>query len=126
MNNISWWTDKHNRFATREMIEFFLQKNRERNEQSLKLSKKEKVKKDLKFKVYYKLPYVIRAFLFFVYKYIFRLGFINGWQGFVFHFLQGFWYRFLVDIKIIEINKKMTEEKIDFKEAIKKEYNYNI
>ena len=124
INNFSWWTDKHNRFATREMIEFFLQKNREKESQeNLKLSKKEKIKKDLKFKIYYKFPYGLRAFLFFIYKYIFRLGFLNGWQGFVFHFFQGFWYRFLVDIKIIEIKNKMFKENIDFKEAVKKDYN---
>ena len=126
MNNISWWTDKHNRFATREMIEFFLQKLRSKKAQNLKLSKREKIKKNLKFNIYYKSPYCLRAFLFFLYKYIFRLGLLNGWQGFVFHFLQGFWYRFLVDIKIIELRYIMKKNNLNLHEAIKREYGINL
>ena len=126
LNNISWWTTKHNKFATREMIEFFLQKERKEKYTNLKLSKRTKIKKDLKFKIYYNFPYGLRAFLFFIYKYIFRLGFLNGWQGFVFHFLQGFWYRFLVDIKIIELKKIMKNNNLNLRQAVKKEYGYDI
>jgi hypothetical protein len=32
-----------------------------------------------------------------------RLGFLDGKEGFVFHVLQGFWYRLLVDINIDEL-----------------------
>ena len=35
-------------------------------------------------------------------RYVVRLGFLDGKQGFVFHFLQSFWYRLLVDIHIDE------------------------
>ena len=126
LNNISWWTTKHNKYATTEMIEFFLQKERKGKYTNLKLSKRTKIKKDLKFKIYYNFPYGLRAFLFFIYKYIFRLGFLNGWQGFVFHFLQGFWYRFLVDIKIIELKKIMKNNNLNLRQAVKKEYGYDI
>ena len=125
-NNISWWTDKHNRFATREMIEFFMYKERKESKDKLKLSKKKKYKKDLKLKLYYKLPIFLRPFLFFIYKYFIRLGFLSGWQGFLWCFLQGFWYRTLVDIKILEINKIVKNDNSNFKMAIKKEYGYDI
>ena len=125
-NNISWWTDKHNRFATREMIEFFMYKERKESKDKLKLSKKQKYKKDLKLKLYYKLPIFLRPFLFFIYKYFIRLGFLSGWQGFLWCFLQGFWYRTLVDIKILEINKIVKNDNSNFKMAIKKEYGYDI
>jgi len=35
-------------------------------------------------------------------RYIFQAGFLDGKQGFMWHVLQGFWYRFLVDAKIWE------------------------
>ena len=126
INNISWWTEKHNRFAIREMIEFFLNKEREKKNNKLKLSKRESFKKNLKFKIYYNLPMFLRPFLFFIYKYFFRLGFLCGLQGFIWCFLQGFWYRMLVDVKILELNKIMKNENLTFREAIKKEQGYDI
>jgi hypothetical protein len=52
----------------------------------------------------------LRAFLYFIYRYIFRLGFLDGIKGLVFHFLQGFWYRFLVDSKIYEKSLRNTNK----------------
>ncbi|MEK7465660.1 MAG: glycosyltransferase family 2 protein [Patescibacteria group bacterium] len=49
---------------------------------------------------YYQLPPFLRVFCYFIYRYFFRLGFLDGKAGFIFHFLHGFWYRFLVDAKI--------------------------
>lgn len=126
INNINWWTDKHNRFATREMIEFFLNNERMKQDNKLKLEKREMLKKKLKFNIYYKFPMFLRPFLFFIYKYFFRLGFLCGWQGFLWCFLQGFWYRVLVDIKILELKKIIKKNDINFKEAIKIEYGFDI
>ena len=53
-------------------------------------------------------------------------GFICGLQGFIWCFLQGFWYRMLVDVKILELNKIMKNENLTFREAIKKEQGYDI
>ena len=47
----------------------------------------------------------MRPLVRFAYAYVLRLGFLDGRQGFVFHFLQGFWYRFLVDIHIAELRR---------------------
>ena len=47
-------------------------------------------------------PLFIRAFLYWFYRYVVRLGFLDGTQGLIFHFLQGFWFRFLVDATIWE------------------------
>ena len=54
---------------------------------------------------YYALPIFLRPVLYFLYRYFFRLGFLDGKEGFIFHFFQGFWYRFLVDTKIFEMKK---------------------
>jgi len=59
----------------------------------------------LKEKVYYRLPLFIRPFLYFFYRYIIRFGFLDGIEGTIFHFWQGFWFRMLVDIEIIRLRR---------------------
>ena len=49
------------------------------------------------------LPRYVRPCLYVFYRYVLRLGFLDGRQGFVFHVLQGFWYRLLVDINLDEL-----------------------
>jgi hypothetical protein len=51
---------------------------------------------------YGRLPLFVRPLLYFVYRYVVRLGFLDGPRGLIFHVLQGFWYRFLVDAYIFE------------------------
>jgi len=51
---------------------------------------------------YARLPLFVRPAAYFVYRYIVRLGFLDGRAGLVFHVLQGFWFRFLVDALILE------------------------
>jgi len=58
-------------------------------------------------KFYNSFPLFVRPFLYFLYRYFFRLGFLDGKEGLIFHFLQGFWYRFLVDAKIYEMKKRL-------------------
>jgi hypothetical protein len=50
---------------------------------------------------------------------------LDGRAGFVFHFLQGFWYRFLVDVKVWEVERRMRDEGIDCVEAIRRELGVN-
>lgn len=51
---------------------------------------------------YYRLPLFWRAFAYFFYSYVFKLGFLDGRRGLIFCTLQSFWFRFLVDAKIYE------------------------
>lgn len=55
-----------------------------------------------KFGVYYKAPMFLRAWLWFIYKYIFCGGFLDGVPGLIYHFFECYWYRFLVDAKLYE------------------------
>jgi glycosyltransferase involved in cell wall biosynthesis len=48
--------------------------------------------------VWSRLPLYLRPLGYFVYRYVLRLGFLDGKEGFVFHFMQAYWYRLLVDI----------------------------
>jgi glycosyltransferase involved in cell wall biosynthesis len=51
---------------------------------------------------YARLPLFVRPTAYFLYRYIVRLGFLDGRAGLMFHVLQGFWFRFLVDALILE------------------------
>lgn len=56
-------------------------------------------------KRYESFPLFVRPVIYYVIRYFIRLGFLDGTEGLIFHFLQGFWFRFLVDAKIYELNK---------------------
>lgn len=64
----------------------------------------------LRSSVYGRAPLFLRAFAYFLYRYILRLGFLDGIEGLIFHFLQGCWYRFYVDAKIWEAQRQMSNE----------------
>jgi glycosyltransferase involved in cell wall biosynthesis len=55
--------------------------------------------------IYNKFPLFIRPFLYFIYRYFLRFGFLDGIEGLIFHFLHALWYRFIVDVKIYELKK---------------------
>jgi len=56
----------------------------------------------LKSNVFGRLPLFFRVFAYFFYRYILRFGFLDGVEGLVFHFLQGFWFRFYIDARLWE------------------------
>lgn len=60
---------------------------------------------------YYRQPLFLRAFLLFLYRYVFKLGFLDGTEGMIFYVLQTFWFRFLVDAKLYERRKARQFEK---------------
>lgn len=59
-------------------------------------------KRWLRYRVWNRIPPLIRPFIYFLYRYLFRLGFLDGKEGLVYHFLQGLWFPFLIDAKYIE------------------------
>ena len=127
--NLHWWIAKHNNYATREAIEQLNSKYGFLDYQPIKASitgSQEQRKKWLKEKVYNILPLGIKPFIYFIYRYIIRGGFLDGFRGFLFHILQGFWYRFLVDAKVYEIEKKVKENNIAIKKIIKNEYGLEL
>ncbi len=56
--------------------------------------------------MYDKFPLFVRPILYFTVRYFLKLGFLDGKRGLIFHFLQCFWFRFLVDSKIYELRMK--------------------
>jgi glycosyltransferase involved in cell wall biosynthesis len=57
---------------------------------------------------YYRLPLFLRPGLYFVYRYVVLLGVLDGKNGFIFHFLQAFWFRLVVDIRLQELLRQAT------------------
>jgi len=127
LNNVTWWTDKHNHYASREAVDLLM--NRRQGVEATataRLNFQAGMKRWLKLKVYARLPLGLRALLYFLYRYFLRLGFLDGWQGFAFHFLQGFWYRFLVDVKVHELETLMRVQGLTLEEAVRREFGYKI
>jgi len=56
--------------------------------------------------IYYRLPLYVRPFLYYLYRYICLLGFLDGKEGAIFHFLQAFWFRLIVDIRLEELQSR--------------------
>jgi glycosyltransferase involved in cell wall biosynthesis len=56
-------------------------------------------------RLWFRMPLYVRPFGYFAYRYIVRRGFLDGKQGFIFHVLQGFWYRLLVDVRIDDLKR---------------------
>lgn len=57
----------------------------------------------LRYKVYYHLPIFLRAFVYFFYRFFLKFGFLDGFQGLIFHFWHGLWYRLEVDLNILKL-----------------------
>lgn len=104
---LSFWIDKHNRYADRE-VKDMVSLVTEKEDDLLKSSQYSQAigRRWIKKNLYTRSPLFLRAFLYFLMRYIIGLGFLDGLEGLIFHFLQGFWYRFLVDAKIYELQKK--------------------
>lgn len=106
---LEWWTAKHNWYSNREVLDY--QKTlkasfKESLEVDERLAGQAALKRRVKNEGYYKLPKFFRAHLYFFYRYYIKLGFLDGTEGKIFHFLQAYWYRFLVDAKLYECEKK--------------------
>lgn len=109
--DMSFWINKLNWYATREMQDYFEFINGKKA--SINANDKEIDKiRNKKFGIYYKFPKFLRCWLMFVYAYIFQLGFLDGKEGFIYHWTYHRFYRTLVDCKILEqeLNPKPFEE----------------
>ncbi|PHQ55832.1 MAG: glycosyl transferase [Lutibacter sp.] len=126
LNTIGWWTAKHNAYSIKEAIELLdVEYNLLNTAKSSNISQQALKKRKLKLK-YVKSPLFFRSFMYFIYRYILKLGFLDGKEGFLWHFLQGWWYRTLVDAKIYEIKKVSGDDVEIMKAYIKKEYKIDL
>ena len=98
--NLFSWIDKHNKYSSREAEVYLL--NLPNGGMQKGLNPRARVRRFMKNSVYYKLPMGLRAHLYYMYRYYFKMGFLDGTEGRIFAFMQAYWYRYLVDAKIYE------------------------
>jgi len=102
--SLSEWTSRHNRWADGEVAEMDAASNGAANSGRIVADaggNPAQRKRALREK-YNSLPLFVRPFALFGYRYFFKLGFLDGTEGFIFWVLQTFWFRFLIDAKIWE------------------------
>jgi len=123
LNSLSWWISKHNAYASKEAIEGLNIKYkflRRKNNNKYSPTSNAYIKRMLKEYVYYKIPNNIRTLLYYLVRNIVLLGFLDSIRGTQFHFLQGYWYRILVDLKMSEIKRYKKMHDVDIITAIEK------
>jgi glycosyltransferase involved in cell wall biosynthesis len=107
LNDLTFFTQKHNAYAVREAVDVILF-DIERNsaDPPRRLTFQAKLKRTLKENIYNKSG-LFGPFIYFLYRYFLRLGFLDGREGLIYHTLQGFWYRFLVAAKVAELRQAL-------------------
>ncbi|OFW03181.1 MAG: hypothetical protein A3I61_01395 [Acidobacteria bacterium RIFCSPLOWO2_02_FULL_68_18] len=117
--DIDFWIDKHQKFARRIAIEEILRVEAavggEAAVSPRVFGHPDERSAWLK-KVWYGTPLYLRAVLFFLYRYLVRLGFLDGWNGLVFHGFQTFWFRLLVDVNIENYRAQVRANEISLEE----------
>ncbi len=98
--DLSTWIQKHNKYSSREVLDYF--EHSHGGDDSHLLNRGARIKRFIKFRIYYKLPMGLRARLYYWFRYYIKLGFLDGKEGRIFAFMQAYWYRYLVDAKIYE------------------------
>lgn len=112
LNDLVFFTSKHNRYATHEAIDRLNAEFEfapiEREVARGASSRQAGLKRLVKNRVYDRLPFGLGPLGYFIWRYIFQLGFLDGREGFIYHGLQGFWYRFLVEARVLELRREIS------------------
>jgi len=107
LGSLTWWTHKHNGYASREAIEVLDRRfgllDRRISHENDRMDGQAGWRRWLKYNLYLRMPPGLRSVGYFLYRYVVRLGFLDGRRGFYFHLLQALWYRTLVDAKVEDI-----------------------
>ena len=129
LNNISWWTQKHVGYAIREAVDLldieYDLTGSAASDEGRQITDEAKAKRSRKHS-YVRKPLFWRSFAYFIYRYFYRLGFLEGKEGFMWHFFQGWWYRSLVDAKVWEIKKACDDDKEKMIAYLKANYHIEI
>lgn len=109
--DVAFFVTKHNAYAAREAVDVLDRKyglfDARAPMTCVASGWQAHAKRLVKETVYNRLPFGVGPLLYFLYRYLFQLGFLDGRAGLVYHVLQGFWYRFLVDVRLLELERAM-------------------
>lgn len=101
-NDLKIWFERHMKWAEREAAQVLLKSKNPKLIQGRFTGTPIERRRWLKNNLYYKMPLFIRCFGYFMFRYLLKMGILDGYKGFIFHFLHAFWYRFKVDIYIVK------------------------
>lgn len=111
--DLTFFTAKHNAYATREAIEVLNARYGlfadAAHDTAHNMGRQARVKRFVKERIFNNMPFGTGPLAYFLYRYVIQLGFLDGKTGLIYHFLQGFWYRFLVNAKIVELERVMQD-----------------
>ncbi len=125
LNNLSWFCHKHVNYAVREaadLLDIELGITGAAESDDNKAISKQAINKRKKKHSYARKPLFWRSFAYFVYRYFVKGGWRDGKEGFIFTFIQGWWYRTLVDAKVYEIKQKCGNDPAKIKALLSQEY----
>lgn len=129
LNNLSWFCHKHVNYAVREAADLLdieigitgaAETDNDKNISNQAIKKREKKHK------YARQPLFWRSFAYFLYRYFLKGAWRDGKEGFIFTFIQGWWYRTLVDSKIFEIKRKTGGNPEKIRELLQTEYGISL
>ena len=129
LNNLSWFCHKHVNYAIREAVDLLdieLDLTGAAESDENKQISKQAQKKRMKKHQYVKQPLFWRAFAYFCYRYFVKGACLDGKEGFLWTFLQGWWYRTLVDAKVFEIKRACGNDKEKIRQHLKMVYGINL
>ncbi len=110
LNGIGFWIAKHNQYATVEAEALLWAKQNKPATSGINFWVQADRKRWIRENIWNHLPLLMKPFLYFAYRYMIRLGFLDGKEGLIFHFLQGCWFWFLVSAKYLEMEKTLRSQ----------------
>ena len=129
LNNLSWFCHKHVNYAIREAVDLLdieLDLTGAAESDNGKEISPQALAKRMKKHQYARQPLFWRSFAYFCYRYFLKGACLDGKVGFIWTFLQGWWYRTLVDAKVFEIKRQCGNDKEKIKALLRKEYGIRL
>ncbi|THD45509.1 MAG: glycosyltransferase family 2 protein [Bradyrhizobium sp.] len=129
LNDLDAWIAKHNRYATLAMVDYLNRDYRlfDEDRRIDAMDGAARRNRFLKNSVYGRMPLYFRALAMYVYRYVFRLGFLDGRAGLVFHFMHGFWLFMLIDAKLDEARDFIARHGVEaFKRRLSQTHNIDL
>ena len=129
LKSLGWWIEKHNSYASREAVDLLILKVGDAPSEELEFgssSRQAERKRNIKVRVYSRLPGGFRAALYFFYRFFCCFGFADTREGRAYHVLQGFWYRYLVDMKVREVERYMQSHSVGLNDAVSAVLGINL
>jgi glycosyltransferase involved in cell wall biosynthesis len=113
LKDLSFFIDKHNGYASREALDVLNQRHdlftRDGSLSAGSSARQAGLRRLIKERIYNRIPFLLSSLGYFLFRYIFQLGFLDGREGVIYHGLQAFWYRFLVGAKVLELERAIAD-----------------